>query len=276
MRSESVLALMLLAYLLPILALAASDEASGVVTNVVDGDTFDLRIEKTDPRILHEIERVRLADVDSPEMSAPEGPLAKEFTRGILLNRTVWLDIDDQTIGGRGPHDCLICVVYLNGSNGRPIAAPPINRILVDSGYAKVNDFDANEFDPNGWWAASEMMYETATMWVTPAPSQFPGSPLAIKIGLISTLLGSVFLAMGLATVFAIRDGKAFFNTKHEFFYNISTPVGLSMLYIGTILQALRTIPWWIVPLSSIGCVSIFIGYFYVQRDLPKKEGARK
>jgi len=54
------LALLLLASLLPILASATPDEASGVVTNVVDGDTFDIRIEKTDPRVIYEIERVRL------------------------------------------------------------------------------------------------------------------------------------------------------------------------------------------------------------------------
>ncbi|HPJ85270.1 MAG TPA: hypothetical protein PLY09_10985 [Methanothrix sp.] len=34
---------LMLAALLPILALAAPDEANGTVTNVVDGDTFDLR-----------------------------------------------------------------------------------------------------------------------------------------------------------------------------------------------------------------------------------------
>lgn len=35
-------ALFVLAVLLPIVVLAAPDEASGTVTNVVDGDTFDL------------------------------------------------------------------------------------------------------------------------------------------------------------------------------------------------------------------------------------------
>ncbi len=77
MRLKPILALLLLASIMPILAAAAPDEASGIVTNVVDGDTFDLRIDKTDPRIIYEIERVRLADVDSPEMSTPEGPPAK-------------------------------------------------------------------------------------------------------------------------------------------------------------------------------------------------------
>lgn len=37
----------------------------------MDGDTFDIRIEETDPRVVYEVERVRLADVDSPEMATP-------------------------------------------------------------------------------------------------------------------------------------------------------------------------------------------------------------
>lgn len=37
----------------------------------MDGDTFDIRIEETDPGVVYEVERVRLADVDSPEMATP-------------------------------------------------------------------------------------------------------------------------------------------------------------------------------------------------------------
>src|SRR5690606_16646827 len=106
-----------LASLLPILALGAPYEASGIVTNVVDGDTFDLRIDKTDPRIIYEIERVRLADVDSPEMRTPEGPLAKAYSTEILLGQRVWLDIDDRSKDGRDPYERLLAVVYLEDLN---------------------------------------------------------------------------------------------------------------------------------------------------------------
>jgi micrococcal nuclease len=117
MRLKPILALLVLAFLFPILALAAPDEASGIVTNVVDGDTFDLRIEKTDPRIIYEIERVRLADVDSPEMSTPEGPPAKAFTTETLLGQKVWLDIDNKPKDGRDMYDRLLAVVYLEDAN---------------------------------------------------------------------------------------------------------------------------------------------------------------
>ncbi len=117
-RRKLILALWMLMSLLLILALATPDEASGIVTNVVDGDTFDLRIEKTDPRILYEIERLRLADVDSPEMSTPEGPLAKVYTTETLLGQKVWLDIDNKSGDGRDPYNRLLAVVYLEDLNG--------------------------------------------------------------------------------------------------------------------------------------------------------------
>lgn len=142
---------MSLKFLLPLLlvlaspALAASNEASGIVTNVVDGDTIDLRIVESDPRIIYEIERVRLADVNSPEMGTAEGEAAKAYTTAALLGETVYLDIDDRSEDGRGPYDRLICVVYLeDGTN--------FNKAIVDAGFAEVKDYSTNEFDPSEWW----------------------------------------------------------------------------------------------------------------------------
>jgi len=169
MGKKPILTFLLLAAILPVATLAAPNEASGIVTNVVDGDTFDIRIEQTDPRITQIIERVRLADVDSPEMSTSDGPLAKEFTAAILLNKLVWLDIDDRSEDGRGPYDRLVCVVYLADSNGLPILSPPFNRILVDSGYAEMEDYTTNEFDPNEWWSSPVVAEEE-----TPATIETP------------------------------------------------------------------------------------------------------
>jgi len=189
-RLKPFFVLLVLTFLLPILALAAPDEASGVVTNVVDGDTFDIRIEKTDPRILYEIERVRLADTDSPEMSTPEGPPAKVYTTETLLGKKVWLDIDNKSKNGRDMYGRILAVVYLEDLNttawistnitvvekeaaidyyerlsgGRELemeredlngtinTTHPFNRMLVDAGFAVVKDFTNNEFDPAAWW----------------------------------------------------------------------------------------------------------------------------
>lgn len=133
----------------------------------MDGDTFDLRIEKSDPRIVYEIERVRLADVDSPEMSTPEGPQAKAFTTETLLGQKVWLDIDNKSEDGRGPYDRLICVVYLENPNGT-INATPFNRMLIDAGHVEVEDYSNNEFDPATWWEGGvpepDYMFEKASV----------------------------------------------------------------------------------------------------------------
>ena len=153
-RLRPFLILLALASLLPFLALGAPDEASGIVTNVVDGDTFDLRIDKTDPRIIYEIERVRLADVDSPEMSTPEGEPAKVFATEILLGQRVWLDIDDKSRDGRDPYGRLIAVVYLEDLDGTINTTHPFNRLLVDAGHAQIKDFTNNEFDPATWWSS--------------------------------------------------------------------------------------------------------------------------
>ncbi len=141
------LALAMMAFL-PLVATAAQDEAYGVVTNVLDGDTFDVTIEKADSRIVSSVERIRLADIDSPEMDTQSGLAAKDFTYAVLMNKRVYLDIDDRSGNGRDPYGRLVCVAYLTGVYGQPLSRPSFNQMLVDSGHAKINDFTDNEFTP--------------------------------------------------------------------------------------------------------------------------------
>lgn len=142
--------------LLPIIVEAAQDEAYGVVKNVVDGDTFDVAIEKADSKIASAVERVRLADVNSPELSTPQGPSAMDFTFAVLMNKRVYLDIDDLSGTGRDSYGRLIAVVYLTGFYGQPLASPNFNRMLVDSGHAVLENFSNNEFEPADWWSEQE------------------------------------------------------------------------------------------------------------------------
>lgn len=136
----------LLLAMLSIAASAAQDEACGVVTNVLDGDTFDVTIEKADSRIASSVERIRLADVDSPEMDAPGGLAARDFTYAVLMNKRVFLDIDDRSGNGRDPYGRLVCVAYLTGAYGQPLMTPSFNQLLVSSGHAEIDDFTNNEF----------------------------------------------------------------------------------------------------------------------------------
>ncbi len=134
----------------------APDEAMGVVTYVESGDTFEVWIEKFDPRIEESYEVVRLADVDSPGSNTAEGRAAKEFTEAMLLKKHVWLDIDNKSEDGRGPYGRLICVVYQKMPNGS-INNESFNKMLVDAGHATVRDFETNEFDPVDWWSVSDL-----------------------------------------------------------------------------------------------------------------------
>jgi endonuclease YncB( thermonuclease family) len=141
----------------PSIALAVQDEAYGIVTNVVDGDTFDVAIEKAGARVAYSVERIRLADVDSPEMESDGGPEARDFAYAVLMNKRVYLDIDDLSGNGRDSYGRLICVAYLTGIYGQPLAAPNFNRLLVDSGHAGLENFTNNEFDPKDWRSGQDI-----------------------------------------------------------------------------------------------------------------------
>ena len=134
------------------LASAAPYEASGVVIAVESSDVFDVEIIVTDPRIVSGIETVRLAAIISPPMGSAGGKAAKEFASALLMNRTVWLDIDEERDGGRDPEGRLISVVYLEDPDGEINLTHPFNRILVDGSYAEVGGFEGTEFDPAAWW----------------------------------------------------------------------------------------------------------------------------
>lgn len=141
----------MLLIMLSAIAAATLDEAYGTVTKVVDGDTFDVTIEKASPKVSYAVERIRLADIDSPEMDSDEGIAARDFTYAVLMNKRVYLDIDDYSSNGRDSYGRLICLAYLAGVYGQPISTPNFNRLLVDSGHARLDNFTNNEFDPGNW-----------------------------------------------------------------------------------------------------------------------------
>ena len=167
MTNCSILLLGLL-ILFPSIVLAAPDEAYGIVTNVVDGDTFDVTIEKAGAKAAYSVERIRLADVDAPEMESDSGPAAKDFTFAVLMNKRVYLDIDDLSSNGRDSYGRLICVAYLSGVYGQILADANYNRLLVDSGHARMDNFTNNEFDPKDWMsspafqAEAELLHKSA------------------------------------------------------------------------------------------------------------------
>lgn len=141
-------------------ATAAPDEAEGTVIGVESGNIFDVRIDEADPRTGSEVERVILAGVIPPPVESVEGKAAKDFAEALLMNRTVWLDIDDASYNGRDPLGRLICIVYLEKPAGGINLTHPFNRILVEAGHAEVGDFEDGEFDPTNWWPAEDLPFE--------------------------------------------------------------------------------------------------------------------
>jgi endonuclease YncB( thermonuclease family) len=153
MNKPLVILLILLLILLSLhVAVAAPDEAIGRVVTIVSGDIFGIEMDSADPRAQH-IDSVKLADVVSASTISPEGKASKAFTETMLKNKTVYLDIDDNSSNGRNEWGQLVCVVYLMDSDSRPVW-PCFNRMIVDYGFAGLSDSSDNEFNATTWWGS--------------------------------------------------------------------------------------------------------------------------
>ncbi|MCE9653644.1 MAG: thermonuclease family protein [Nitrosarchaeum sp.] len=106
---------------------------TGIVTEVIDGDTI-----KVDEQ------SIRFALASAPELSDPEGIIAKDFIDGMCpIGSTAIVDEDDgQT---KGSYDRILGVIYCNGKN--------LNEQLVESGYGYLSkEFcSVSEFSNNTW-----------------------------------------------------------------------------------------------------------------------------
>lgn len=143
------LVLMILLFLMPA-AWGLPDEAAGRVVSVVGGDSLGIEMLISDPRT-NEIDSIKLADIDAPSTVTAEGKAAKAYVAALLKNKTVFLDIEDNITRSRSQWGQLICLVYLIDESYHPIW-PPVNRIMVDEGYAVLQDDAGNEFNASDWW----------------------------------------------------------------------------------------------------------------------------
>jgi len=69
-----------------------SDTIRGPVTNVVDGDTFDMKVThvgKGNKEEYNNEERIRIADIDEPELNTPAGKRPKEKLEKKLKGKEV-------------------------------------------------------------------------------------------------------------------------------------------------------------------------------------------
>jgi hypothetical protein len=149
MRRLALLALSLLLVLLPA-SFGLPDEAVGRVVSVISGDSLGIEMLIADART-NNIDSIKLANIQAPSTVTSEGKAAQKYAFSLLKDKTVYLDINDNTNGTRNKWSQLICVIYLMDSQYRPIW-PPVNRILVDAGQARLNDDTNNEFNSSAWW----------------------------------------------------------------------------------------------------------------------------
>jgi hypothetical protein len=131
-------------------AIGLPDEAVGRVVSVISGDSMGINMLIVDGEI-NSVDRIKLADIAVPSTITAEGKAAQNYALSLLKNKMVYLDINSNASGRRNKWNQLICVIYLVDSEFRPVW-PPVNRILVDSGYARLNDDPDNEFNSSAWW----------------------------------------------------------------------------------------------------------------------------
>lgn len=110
-------------------------DATGVVYHVVDGDTVDVDT----------LGRVRLADVNAPEVGQPGYGAAKVFVNATVGDKDVVLDIDD--VYGTDVYGRTVCVVYVRHNATHFLN---LNEALLEAHLAVLDDFN-NEFDPSTW-----------------------------------------------------------------------------------------------------------------------------
>jgi len=124
-------------------------EVYGAVVKIVDGDTIDVRIfsvyKDRYSSLNGTVIRVRLADINAPELGTPEGEEAKRVLASILSGKYVYLDIDDLYIYDR--YGRIVAIVYLPINTTHLLN---INLWLVQKGYARAIDYP-NEFNPSTW-----------------------------------------------------------------------------------------------------------------------------
>jgi PKD repeat protein len=135
-------------------------DATASVYRVVDGDTFDA----------FPVGRVRLADVDAPEIGEAGYTKATNALKSLVLNKKVYLDVDDLNVMDR--YNRIVCVVYVRNNSTHLMN---VNHWLVINGYAKISDYP-NEFNPYTWslyvyypveWEATATITVTKTLTTT-------------------------------------------------------------------------------------------------------------
>lgn len=170
-------------------AFSGEIDATAVAVEVHDGDTFYL------DRVIKGSSTVRLADVNASELGQPLSYEARDFLKGLVLAKTVYLDIDDIYIYDyRGTGDRLVCVVYVDYNS---TYYENVNKALWIAGLAEKKEYD-NEFNADTW-----TLYVPKTDLTPELPSPIK-TPLPIPIWAIASII-MLIVGMGASILYLGR-----------------------------------------------------------------------
>jgi endonuclease YncB( thermonuclease family) len=113
--------------------LGAEIERVAAVASVHDGDTFTLTTG----------EKVRLADLNAPELGDEGADEARDYLNYLVNGETVYLDVDDKYQTDQFGR--LVCVVYVDYNSTHYLN---VNEALINGGYVEARNYD-NEFSYN-------------------------------------------------------------------------------------------------------------------------------
>ncbi len=91
-------------------------------------------------------ERIRLADINTPETGETGYQEAKDFLTSLIHEKHVYLDIDNQT--QTDPYGRFVAVTYVRHNSTHLLN---VNEALVYYNHASIWDFTNNDFDPYSW-----------------------------------------------------------------------------------------------------------------------------
>lgn len=82
-----------------------ADIIQGPVTHIIDGDTFDMQVTHTgkfnEYDDYNEYERIRIADIDAPELGTWQGEIEKIELQNALQGRMVRCTVQTRDVYGR-------------------------------------------------------------------------------------------------------------------------------------------------------------------------------
>lgn len=165
-----------LSFLVCCCASSGEIDATAVAVEVHDGDTFHL------DRVINGSNTARLADINASELGQPLSYEATEFLKGLVLAKTVYLDIDDIYVYDyHGTGDRLVCVVYVDYNSSH---YENVNKALLIAGLAEKKEYE-NEFNADTW-----------TLYVPKADliPEFPISVLLLVFILLTTITATLMV----------------------------------------------------------------------------------